>query len=108
MWTTYPNNMDDIVNGMLTIFTFSTLEDWNLLVYTFEDSNDSIYGPIFENRFWILYYNLTVIYLCAFFFVDIFVGVIFLNYVIAEKRVKNSYLTEDQLSWINIQKAVVK
>lgn len=59
---------------------------------------------MFENRLWILSFNLTVIYLCAFFFVDLFVGVIFLNYVLAEEKMKNKHITEDQLRWIHIQK----
>jgi len=98
----YPWNMDDISSAMLSIFVFATLEGWNDLVYTYLDSNDSLYGPIFENRFWILTFNLTVIYLCAFFFVDLFVGVIFLNYVLAEIKVKNNDITSDQLRWINV------
>lgn len=87
--------MDDISSAMLSIFVFATLEGWNDLVYTYLDSNDALYGPVFENRFWILTFNLTVIYLCAFFFVDLFVGVIFLNYVLAEIKVKNSDITSD-------------
>lgn len=107
-WLTYPWNMDDISNAMLSIFVFATLEGWNDLVYTYLDSNDAIYGPIYENRFWILTFNLTVIYLCAFFFVDLFVGVIFLNYVLAEIKAKNIDISSDQLRWINVQKKIVK
>ena len=87
--------MDDIVQAMLSIFVFATLEGWNDLVYTYLDSNDAQQGPIFENRLWMLSFNLTVIYLSAFFIVDLFVGVIFLNYVLAEEKMKNKNLTED-------------
>ena len=87
--------MDNIYYSMLSIFVFATLEGWNDLVYTYLDSNDAEYGPIFENRFWILSFNLILIYLCAFFFVDLFVGVIFLNYVLAEEKVRNKNVTND-------------
>ena len=87
---------------MLSIFVFATLEGWNDLVYTYIDSNDNSTGPIFENRMWILSFNLSVIYLSAFFIVDLFVGVIFLNYVLAEEKMKNKNLTLDQMRWIEI------
>lgn len=106
-WKTYPWNMDNIVSSMLTIFVFATLEGWNDLVYTYLDSNEAQYGPIYENRFWILSFNLILIYLCAFFFVDLFVGVIFLNYVLAEEKVKNKNISSDQVRWIKIQKQIL-
>ena len=103
-WMTYPWNMDNIQSSMLTIFVFATLEGWNDLVYTYLDSNEAQYGPIYENRLWILIFNLFLIQLCAFFFVDLFVGVIFLNYVLAEEKVRNKNISSDQLRWIKIQK----
>ena len=104
----FPWNMDNIVYAMLSIFVFASLEGWNDLVANYLDSNEAVYGPVFENRLWILSFNLTVIYLCAFFFVDLFVGVIFLNYVLAEEKIKNKHITEDQLKWIKIQKQICK
>jgi len=87
--------MNNIVSAMLSIFVFATLEGWNDLVYTYLDSNDPEYGPVYENRFWILSFNLILIYLCAFFFVDLFVGVIFLNYVLAEEKMRNKNISSD-------------
>jgi len=58
---TYPWNMDDISSSMLTIFVFATLEGWNDLVYAYLDSNEAQYGPIYENRLWILIFNLFLI-----------------------------------------------
>ncbi len=106
-WSVFPWNMDNIVQAMLSIFVFATLEGWNDLVYNYLDSNEAIYGPIFENRIWILSFNLSVIYLSAFFIVDLFVGVIFLNYVLAEEKMKNKNLTGDQERWISIQRQIV-
>ena len=94
--------MDNIISSMLTIFVFATLEGWNDLVYTYLDSKDAKYGPIYENRFWILSFNLILIYLCAFFFVYLFVGVIFLNYVLAEEKMKNKNISSDQVRWIKL------
>jgi hypothetical protein len=101
-WKIFPWNMDNIVYAMLSIFVFASLEGWNDLVANYLDSDDAIYGPSFENRMWILSFNLTLIYLCAFFFIDLFVGVIFLNYVLAEEKIKNKHVTANQLHWIQI------
>jgi len=76
--------MDHIFSALLSIFVFASIEGWNDLVYTYIDSNDSEYGPIYENKMVMLVYNIFIIYVCAFFLVDLFVGVVFLNYVIAE------------------------
>lgn len=106
-WANYPWNMDEFGTAMLTIFVFSTLEGWNDLVYTYLDANDSSIGPVFENRMWMLGYNLTVIYFCAFFCVNLFVGVIFLNYLLAEERNKNSLLSENQSKYLKLSKKVL-
>ncbi len=91
-----PWNMDNIKNSMLTIFVFGTLEGWNDLVYSYIDSTEKDHGPVFQDRMGMLTYNLTVIYLSAFFFVDLFVGVVFLNYVMAENKIKSKYVSDDQ------------
>jgi len=83
-WKVYPWNMDDIFRALLSIFVFASIEGWNDIVYTYIDSNDSEYGPIYENKMVLLVYNIFIIYICAFFLVDLFVGVVFLNYVISE------------------------
>ena len=69
---------------MMTIFVFASLEGWNDLVYTFLDANNETVGPSYENNMLMLIYNLSVIYLCAFFCVNLFVGIIFLNFSLAE------------------------
>lgn len=76
--------MNNIFNALLSIFVFASLEGWNDIVYTYIDSNDSEYGPIYENKMSLLIYAIFIVYVCAFFLVDLFVGVVFLNYVIAE------------------------
>jgi len=80
--------MDNILYSLLTIFVFATTEGWNDMVYSYLDGNDPEIGPSYESRMWMLYYIYPVIYLCAFFLVDLFVGVVFFNYVIAETKIK--------------------
>jgi len=87
-WEIYPYNMDNILSALLTIFVFATTEGWNDMVYSYLDGNDPEIGPSYESRMWMLYYIYPVIYLCAFFLVDLFVGVVFFNYVIAENKIK--------------------
>ena len=40
-------NFDNIINGMITLFVFSTLENWPEFMYDFMDASDS--GPIKNN-----------------------------------------------------------
>jgi hypothetical protein len=49
-----------------------------------------------------LAYFLPLIYLTAFFFIDIFVGVVFLNYVISENKLKNSYISDEMVKWLDV------
>jgi len=83
-WKRYPWNMDNIIYSILTIFVLSTLEGWNEITYTFIDSNSEDIGPIYDNRMMMLFYSIFIIYMCSFFLQNLFIGIIFLNYVIAE------------------------
>lgn len=77
--------MDTIQSAMLTMFVFASLEGWNDIVYAFMDSSVSPFsGPMLNHREWSLMYNLPVLYSGAFICINLFVGVIFLNYVLAD------------------------
>ena len=49
-------------------------------------------------------YFITFIIVGSLFLWNLFVGVIFFNYHLAEKREKSKLLTDDQVRWIDIQK----
>lgn len=75
--------MDSLQEALLTIFVFASLEGWNDLVYSYLDSGNADTGPQLNQRPWAAAFHLPVIYQGAFICVQLFVGVIFMNYVIA-------------------------
>lgn len=84
--------MDNIFEAMLTLFVLSTLEGWpNYLFYFIDASNE---GPVKDSQPWIFLYFLVFIFFGSMFLLNLFIGVIFLNYRLAENVAKNKYLTD--------------
>lgn len=48
-WTTHFINFDNIVNSLLSMYVFSTRENWPFYVYTFIDSSDSVTIILFRD-----------------------------------------------------------
>lgn len=53
-------------------------------------------------------YFVAYLFIGSMFLINLFVGVIFLNYHIAISKAKNAFLTDDQSRWIEIQRLIVK
>lgn len=47
------------------------------------------------------------IFVCSYFLVDLFIGVIFLNYHMAEAKLNPRVLTPEQTNWIKLQKHII-
>lgn len=98
--------MDNIINSLLTIFVLSSLEGWNDITYTFIDSNSADVGPVYDNRMIMLLYSIIIIYMCSFFLQNLFIGIIFLNYNIAELNTHSERVTPQLKDYITIQKSI--
>ena len=68
---------------MLTLFILSTIEGWPNYMYIFVDADEK--GPLKDNNTWMIIYFLVFIIIGSMFLLNLFIGVIFLNYHIAEK-----------------------
>jgi len=86
-------NFNNIFSGMLSLFVLSTIEGWPNYMYHFVDADD--FGPKKDANTWMIGYFLVFILLGSMFLLNLFIGVIFLNYHIAEKAAKNQYLSEN-------------
>lgn len=64
---------------MMSLYVFSTRENWPFYVYTFIDASET--GPVKDNN-QILYFGYAIlfIFVCSLFFMDLLVGVLFTNY----------------------------
>ena len=91
---------------MLSLYIFSTRENWPFYVYTFIDADEL--GPVKGNN-QILYFVFAVlfIFIGSLFFMDLLVGVMFMNYHEAEAKIRPKTLSHKQINWKNLQKLIV-
>jgi len=92
-------NFDNIFNSIITLFILSTQEGWPDYIFNFVDANrfsvdGENQGPEKDsNRLFMLYF-LVFIFIGAMFLINLFIGVVQLNYHLAEKAAKSKFLTE--------------
>ncbi|EAR95184.2 cation channel family protein (macronuclear) [Tetrahymena thermophila SB210] len=108
-WQTYDTNFDNILNAMRTLYIISSLEGWPDLMYQAIDSNTADVGPVKDNYIQISYFYMIFILVGSFFLINLFVGVIFLNFNEAQKNERQSslFLTEEQKRWIEFQQMII-
>jgi len=103
-------NFDNVVSGMLSLFVMSTLENWPGIMYSFVDANDSTYGPTKNKQELFGYvYMIIFVFVGSFFLINLFIGVIFLEYTQASKRENQmqKFLTPEQQNWVIMQRLTV-
>lgn len=90
IWDNRDMNMDHILRAMVTLFVLSTLEGWPDYMYDFIDAGDDQFtGPIKDNNPYMFFYFMIFIFIGALFLINLIIGVLFLNYRIAEQLAKN-------------------
>ena len=91
---------------MFFLYIFSTRENWPFYVYTFIDGTES--GSVKDNS-QIVYFLFAVlfIFIGSLFFMDLLVGVMFMNYHEAEAKIRPKTLSNKQINWKNLQKLIV-
>uniref|UniRef100_A0A665W315 Voltage-dependent L-type calcium channel subunit alpha n=1 Tax=Echeneis naucrates TaxID=173247 RepID=A0A665W315_ECHNA len=96
-WTNAQLNFDNILNGMLTLFTISTFEGWPRILYKAIDSNLEDKGPVYNNRVAIAIFFIIYLILIAFFMMNIFVGFVIVTFQEqGEQEYKNCELDKNQ------------
>ncbi|EGR30825.1 hypothetical protein IMG5_122970 [Ichthyophthirius multifiliis] len=109
-WSTYDTNFDNIISSMTTLYIISSLENWPGIMFQAIDSNLPEIGPVKDNYQIIQYFFVSFILVGSFFLVNLFVGVIFLNFNKAqqsERRQSSLFLTEEQSRWIEFQQMII-
>uniref|UniRef100_A0A8C4ZN94 Voltage-dependent L-type calcium channel subunit alpha n=1 Tax=Gadus morhua TaxID=8049 RepID=A0A8C4ZN94_GADMO len=96
-WVNSELNFDNILNGMLALFTISTFEGWPKILYKAIDSNLEDTGPVYNNRVAISIFFIIYIILIAFFMMNIFVGFVIVTFQEqGEQEYKNCELDKNQ------------
>jgi hypothetical protein len=78
---------------MVTLFVLSTLEGWPDYMYTFIDADDNY--PKKDNQLQYSWFFVVFILIGSLFLMNLFIGVILVNYHIAEEFSKHKFLTVD-------------
>uniref|UniRef100_A0A8C4WZ97 Ion transport domain-containing protein n=1 Tax=Eptatretus burgeri TaxID=7764 RepID=A0A8C4WZ97_EPTBU len=97
VWQNNDFMFDDILSGMLTLFTVSTFEGWPALLHRAIDSHSENVGPIYNYRVEISVFFVIYIIIIAFFMMNIFVGFVIVTFQEqGEQEYKNCELDKNQ------------
>uniref|UniRef100_A0A8C1PNJ2 Voltage-dependent L-type calcium channel subunit alpha n=1 Tax=Cyprinus carpio TaxID=7962 RepID=A0A8C1PNJ2_CYPCA len=97
VWENSDFNFDNVLMGMLALFTVSTFEGWPQLLYKAIDANAENRGPIYNYRVEISIFFIIYIIIIAFFMMNIFVGFVIITFrEQGEAEFKNCELNKNQ------------
>ncbi|XP_066580597.1 voltage-dependent L-type calcium channel subunit alpha-1C isoform X2 [Amia ocellicauda] len=96
-WEKSEFNFDNVLTGMMALFTVSTFEGWPGLLYKAIDSHAEDVGPIYNYRVEISIFFIIYIIIIAFFMMNIFVGFVIVTFQEqGEQEYKNCELDKNQ------------
>ncbi|KAG7220386.1 hypothetical protein INR49_018224 [Caranx melampygus] len=97
LWQNSDFNFDNVLMGMMALFTVSTFEGWPALLYKAIDANKENSGPIYNYRVEISIFFIVYIIIIAFFMMNIFVGFVIITFrEQGEQEYKNCELDKNQ------------
>jgi len=105
-WKRYDSNFDSVPQAMMTLFVVSSLEGWPDIMIQAVDATAVDEGPAIENASLNAYFFVAFILIGTFFFLNFFIGVLFLNFKAAQKQ-ETKGLSEKHLGWIDMQRMIV-
>jgi len=97
-WAKYDFNYDDVVYAMETLYVVSSLEGWPDIMYQTIDMTDYEKGPQREYNLIMYWYYIIFIFIGSFFFLNFFIGVLFLKFDQAQKEDNKGFTSKD-LAW---------
>lgn len=98
-------NFDNIFNAMLTLFITSSGEGWPTTMYQVSDVTQVNHQPKRGNSKENAYYFVLFIFIGSFFLVNLFIGVVFDEFVATKTDLEGfGFLTERQREWVETQR----
>ena len=88
----------------------STLENWPGIMFSMADANNASDGPKRDaNALFAYIFMIIFVFVGSFFLINLFIGVIFLEYTQASKRENQmqKFLTPEQQNWVIMQRLVI-
>jgi hypothetical protein len=93
---------------MITLFSVATLEGWPDLMYTYTDITGIESGPKPGYSPINAYFFVAFVFVGAFFFMNLFVGVLFMNFEAAQKDEAAALLLDrKEVRWLDMMKMII-
>ena len=86
-------NFENVLQGMLTLFVYSTFEGWPKYSWNFIDATSD--GPAYGGSAFFSIFIVVFILIGSFFSIDLFGAVLAFHYDIAQRKSKNKYLSDE-------------
>ena len=100
-WANQDHNFDHVGAGMITLFVVSSLEGWPDIMFYALDWVGEEKGPLYDVSPGYMLFFVIFILVGSFFFVNFFIGVLFLKFNQAQKEETKGF-TDKDLGWMDI------
>ncbi|CDW83739.1 cation channel family protein [Stylonychia lemnae] len=108
-WITYSQNFDNVPRAMITLFVVATQEGWPDLMYAYTDITNEAQGPKPGESPANAYFFVAFVFVGSFFFMNLFVGVLFMNFEAAQRDEKEALLLDgDEMKWVDMMKMIIQ
>lgn len=109
-WKTYDWNFDNIINGLITLFVVSFLDNWQMIMFSAADSSENNAGAIYRNIPAIYIYFISFVMLVVFIIFNLGIGVIYAQFQIKEeeKRKEINELHDSEQRWMLFMQMIPK
>jgi len=103
-WEVHTHNFDTSPKGFVTLYVVASLEGWPDIYVQAMEKVEKFKGPSQEDpsRVFAMIFFIGFIVIGSFFFLNMFIGVLFMKFEQALKDQKKGF-TKEQLDWIEIQ-----
>lgn len=99
--------MDNVIRAMMTLFVVSNNEGWPDVMYMYVDATGLETGPKPGAGILNAYFFIFFVFVGSFFFMNLFVGVLFLNFEKAQRDEKEAMLLDgDEIKWVDMMKMI--
>ena len=105
-WLNRDHNFDDVKAAMTTLYVVSSLEGWPDIMFFSLDYMGPEKGPGYNVSPGFMFFFVIFILIGSFFFLNFFIGVLFLKFNQAQRDEQKGYTNKD-LGWMDIQRLIL-
>lgn len=106
-WANQDHNFDNVPMAMTTLYVVSSLEGWPDIMFYSLDLTGPDKGPTYNVSPGFMFFFVIFILIGSFFFLNFFIGVLFLKFNQAQRDEQKGYTNKD-LGWMDIQRLILQ